>query len=268
MADYGLEFIRRRHGADRDYFISNLTSRPFDGWVALATPLKSAVLLAPLEEDQTGTAMIRHMDGRPEIYLQLKPGASVVVRAFDEQISEVKEWMYFTPSKGEIILTGSWEVNFIQGGPELPKSFHTSTLKSWTANGDSAAMRFAGTARYRLEFELDKTAGDDWLLDLGKVCESARIRINGRDAGALWSIPFSKRVGEYLKQGKNTLEIEVTNMSANRLRDLDRRGVDWQKYFFVDVHYKTFDASKWSLMDSGLLGPVRLIPMHRKILSK
>ena len=65
-----------------------------------------------------------------------------------------------------------------------------------------------------------------------------------------------------IKEGKNILEVEVTNLSANRLRDLDRRGVKWQKYFFVNVFYKSFDASSWPLMDSGLLGPVRLIPMR------
>ncbi|MCU0787007.1 MAG: hypothetical protein MUC91_02280, partial [Verrucomicrobia bacterium] len=63
----------------------------------------------------------------------------------------------------------------------------------------------------------------------------------------------------------NVLEVEVTNTSANRIRDLDRRGVSWQTFHdinFVNMNYKEFDASNWPLEDSGLLGPVRLIPVR------
>ena len=59
------------------------------------------------------------------------------------------------------------------------------------------------------------------------------------------------------------IAIEVTNLSANRIRDLDQRGVDWKKFYeinFVDHTYKPFDASKWDLEPSGLPGPVRLLP--------
>ena len=103
---------------------------------------------------------------------------------------------------------------------------------------------------------------NNWQLDLGEVRESARVRINGNELGTLWSNPFSVQFDKYLKKGKNVLEVEVTNLSANRLRDMDQRSVNWQKYFFVNVFYKNFNASLWPLMDSGLLGPVQLHPMR------
>jgi hypothetical protein len=62
----------------------------------------------------------------------------------------------------------------------------------------------------------------------------------------------------------NLLEVEVTNVSANRIRDLDRRGVNWKNFNdinFVNLNYKPFDASNWPLTDSGLLGPVTLTPV-------
>jgi hypothetical protein len=31
---------------------------------------------------------------------------------------------------------------------------------------------------------------------------------------------------------------------------------------FVNVNYKPFDAADWPLRPSGLLGPVRLVPMR------
>ena len=88
--------------------------------------------------------------------------------------------------------------------------------------------------------------------------------INGKEAAGLFSVPFTAPVGRFLKPGRNLLELEVTNLTANRIRDLDLRKVQWKIFNeinFVDQNYKKFDASKWSLTPSGLLGPVTLTPM-------
>jgi hypothetical protein len=69
-----------------------------------------------------------------------------------------------------------------------------------------------------------------------------------------------------LKPRGNILEVEVTNFSANRIRDLDRRGVKWKTFYdinFVNLEYKPFDASGWPLYESGLLGPVTLTRVDR-----
>ena len=68
-------------------------------------------------------------------------------------------------------------------------------------------------------------------------------------------------VVDNLKLKGNQLEIEVTSVSANRIRDLDRHGIKWKNFYdinFVDINYKPFDASDWPLTDCGLLGPVTL----------
>ena len=105
------------------------------------------------------------------------------------------------------------------------------------------------------------------MLDLGDVRESARVRLNGKDAGALIALPFRLRVGERLQPGENLLEIEVTNLTANRIRDLDRRGVDWKimkDANIVNVNYQKFEPAGWDLVPSGLLGPVKLIPLSKR----
>ncbi len=117
-----------------------------------------------------------------------------------------------------------------------------------------------------MEFNAPISSGaSDWILDLGDVRESARVTLNGQSVGTLWSLPFRTRVGSHLKPGRNVLEVEVTNFAANRIRDLDRRGVPWKimkEINFVDIHYKPFDASKWDVAPSGLLGPVTLPPLR------
>ncbi len=103
------------------------------------------------------------------------------------------------------------------------------------------------------------------MLDLGDVRESARVRINGKKAAALFALPMRARVGRYLKKGVNKIEIEVTNLSANRIRDLEIRKVDWKimrDTNIVTPAYKSFDGSIWPLQPSGLLGPVTLTPIE------
>jgi hypothetical protein len=151
-------------------------------------------------------------------------------------------------------------VKFLQGGPELPTEFQPPTLTSWTGREDANSQRFAGTALYSLVF--DAPAADErYILNLGKVCQSARVRVNGRDYGTLFAAPFRVLVDGLRPQG-NVLEVEVTNVSANRIRDLDRRKVAWRVFHdinFVNLDYRPFDATDWPLYDSGLLGPVTLI---------
>ena len=164
------------------------------------------------------------------------------------------------------MIEGQWNVTFVDGGPNLPDNHQMEQLESWTKLDDSRAKSFAGTARYKIEFDKPAQKADDWILELGRVCESARVSLNGRMVGTVWCEPFQCQISRYIRSGKNVLEIEVTNLAANRIRDMDKRRVNW-KYFYdinvVDKNYKLFDASAWPLRYSGLLGPVRLIPQHR-----
>jgi len=64
-----------------------------------------------------------------------------------------------------------------------------------------------------------------------------------------------------LKEGENALEIEVSNLGANRLRALDCKGVEWKNFEdinMVGIDYKPLDASSWPVQPSGLIGPVKL----------
>ena len=102
-------------------------------------------------------------------------------------------------------------------------------------------------------------------LNLGDVRQSARVKLNGKNYGILVAPPFRVMV-DNLKPTGNQLEIEVTSVAANRIRDLDRRHVDWKIFKdinVVNVNYRPFDASSWPLTDCGLLGPVTLTPLQK-----
>ena len=82
--------------------------------------------------------------------------------------------------------------------------------------------------------------------------------------GTAFTAPFHFQIGS-IQSKDNLLEIEITSTAANRIRDLDRRQVEWRKFHdinFVNIDYKPFDASVWPLADAGLLGPVTLVPVE------
>ena len=135
-------------------------------------------------------------------------------------------------------------------------------MRSWTEQASDACKNFSGTALYRLEFDLKETFPA--LLDLGEIYHTAKVRLNGKDAGTCWAPPHRLDVRDLLVAGKNVIEVEVTNLAANRIADLDRRKVPWKAFHeinFVNIDYKNFDASGWEPLPSGLLGPVTLIPV-------
>jgi len=259
----GVEFIRRTHSQGHHYFLANLGKHHLDGWVKLGVKAKSVVIFDPRFR-QRGLAAVRQAEnGATEVYLQLKPGDSCILRTFSSQKIDGPKWRYSQPKGQPCEIKGTWKITFIKGGPKLPAGFETKTLNSWTTLGGPEARAFSGTANYTITFGKPAGDADDWLLDLGRVCESARVRINGRYVGALFSIPFQIPVGEFLRKGKNTLEVEVTNLMANRVADLERRKVVWQRVYYDSTLVATDwpDISRWAPRESGLLGPVHLVPL-------
>ena len=181
-------------------------------------------------------------------------------------MSDGSDWAYRKQSGDPVDVTGRWSITFMEGGPRLPGKIETGAPASWTELGGDDARSFSGTAKYEVTFRMPETAADDWTLDLGKVRESARVTVNGQPAGVAWCHPFRLPVGRFLRPGLNTLAVEVTNLAANRIADLDRRGVPWKRFHdinFVNIRYEPFDAAKWEPVPSGLPGPVRLVPVKR-----
>jgi hypothetical protein len=259
-----LSFIRRSFDGGWNYFIANRSATKFDNWLFLARAAKSVVILDPT----TGKSGVvaRNKDG--QIRLQLAAGESVILRAFADKKVEGPAWNYWQTNGQPVEITGSWNVKFILGGPTLPADFQTAKLASWTTFPDTNTQAFAGTAKYETTFDAPNLQSairnPQFFLDLGDVRQSARVRVNGKDYGTLITPPF-RVVVDNLKPTGNTLEVEVTSVAANRIRDLDRRGVPWKTFRdinIVDINYKPFDASNWPLTDCGLLGPVTLTPLR------
>jgi hypothetical protein len=245
------------------YFMVNRTGTNFDDWSSLAGAAKSVVAMDPMS-GRVGLAECRAtplaVNENTDVHLQLAPGQSVILRAFTSKMVKGVARDYRKADGQPIQITGQWKVSFAQGGPGLPADFQTDKLASWTTFPDTNAQAFAGTAKYEITFDAPESAGKHFEIDLGDVRQSARVKLNGKDYGTVIMPPFNVVV-DNLKPTGNQLEVEVTSVAANRIRDLDRRGVQWKIFKdinVVNVNYRPFDASNWPLTDCGLLGPVTM----------
>src|SRR5436189_6448629 len=91
LTQWGLSVIRRSFEGGRHYFIANHSEKDFERWVPLGQEANSVLILDPIT-GKSGVAAFRHGDMGAEIYLQLAPGESVILRTFADKKVEGPAW--------------------------------------------------------------------------------------------------------------------------------------------------------------------------------
>ena len=270
MVNQGLQYIRRKFEHGYYYFIVNRSDEPIDRWISICRPAKSVAIFNPLN-GKTGMAAVRTSGPDvQEVYLQLHPGESCILQTFDTLV-DGKIYDYCKPPGQGYLIEGSWKVRFISGGPILPPDITTEKLGSWTDFNEEGVKEFSGTARYTITFDRPEEDTGNWILDLGSICESARVRLNGTDLGVLFTPPYRVLLSDSQIRNKNRLEVEVSSLMANRIADMDRKGINYKKFYNINFPARIrdnsdekglFNASGWAPVPSGLIGPVMLIPVE------
>ncbi|MEQ8878933.1 MAG: glycosyl hydrolase, partial [Cyclobacteriaceae bacterium] len=167
-------------------------------------------------------------------------------------------------------IDGAWEVNFSEewGAPE---KVVLGELKSWTDFEEEGIKYYSGTARYKtiIHYEINSSVAENQsvLLDLGEVSKIGEVWLNGEPLGICWTKPFQFDVTEYIKPGDNVLEIEVANTWSNRM--VGDRLTEGKGYTYSNIQVTSlkgldkirFPWAEVPLIESGLLGPVKLITL-------
>ena len=252
----GLSVIRRSNDHGHHYFVANLTPNDVEGYVELAASFQSVALFNPMTGNITKGKV---QDGK--VWINLKSGQSVIVQTFDTEIALDSEDAE-TQELGSLEISGPWTLTL----PGIAKPYTLEKLQCWETLDEQTAV-FMGTGTYETTFTLTaaqmKTATHGFRIDLGDVRESARVWLNGEHLGCVWAVPFVLDCAGHVKEGTNTLRIEVTNLPANRISDMDRQGMVWR--IFEDINMSTISGSNtfdnWVLVPSGLNSTVKLVPV-------
>jgi hypothetical protein len=245
------------------YFVSNQSDRP----VTIKPQFRVMGLLPELWDAVTGEILLlpafEQKDETAVVPLKLEAygSAFVVFRKKGSPAASDIAANYPEPTV-KIPVNSAWKVRFesdaVKRGPSETVTF--AELKDWTQSEDERIRYYSGTAVYTTQFTVeDNVRGKKWYLDLGKVSVMAKVKINGAYAGGVWTAPYRVNVTKYLKQGENTLEIEVVNTWVNRIIG-DLNLPDEQRK--VRPNYNSWKADS-PLQSSGLTGPVEIIAVEK-----
>jgi hypothetical protein len=154
-------------------------------------------------------------------------------------------------------LVGPWTLRLGEGSPVL-----LSALQSW--NDLPEGKTYSGWGTYEIMFEVADPGKDlAWLLDLGRVHETAEAELNGVALGAAWKGLRRLPCRDALKPGRNQLKVRVANLWIHHMHSLpppdvkalaETYGIRWGRYG---------ETGMQELPPSGLLGPVRLVACQR-----
>ena len=256
----GLRAIRRSNATGHHYFIANLTPNDVDEMIALTVDFNDAALFNPM----TGEIYQASVDGN-KVRISLRSGESVILQTYKKTANwkELKPSAPITPHEAPITLGNKWTLAFVEEAPKVEQTFQLDKVQTWETLDNDAAKVTMGTGVYTTTLTLTKAQAEkQWTIDLGDVRESARVYINGTFIGCAWAVPYVLDTKNTLKAGNNEIRIEVTNLPANRIADLDRKGVKWRKFNeinIVDLNYKKTGYENWTPVKSGLNSEVKLV---------
>jgi hypothetical protein len=248
----GSAFIVFRKQADNNHFVSiqanDVTSFP-------SPRIDSRRTMEVLCGDQDYIELLIYESGR--YTLQTAAGRRLNVEV--DAVPEMQE------------IRGPWEVRFPEGSGAPPSRLFPELI-SWTEDSEDGVKYFSGIATYHKEFQLsaDQLRADRRIfLDLGRVRFVADVYLNDNHLGILWKPPFRVNITPAAKPGKNRLVVEVANTWSNRLTG-DANSPQGHRYCQTNITCSLTWRTLWKdtpLLESGLLGPVRLLVADRAIVS-
>jgi hypothetical protein len=302
--DTQIDYIHRRTDQEDIYFVRNKKARAEHIEITCRVTGKVPELWCPqsgrmhtvpaynqtdqgtrlaLSLESYGSVFVVFRHPAPPVHVQTStPGLQVTHKTDDSlEVSASKSGSYQleTSDKRSLAVTipdlpkarqlkGPWTLHFAKGWG-APNSVVLPQLRSWTDFEDPGIRHFSGIARYELSFDLPR----NWLgsnrqvhLDLGKLWAVGRVRLNGQPLGILWTPPYHVDISDAAHLGQNKLEVEIANTWSNRLVG-DTTLPDDQRFCRTNITVSGTPGRPWKdvpLRESGLLGPVRLIPAVRK----
>jgi hypothetical protein len=272
-----IDWIHRRDRNLDIYFLANLTELEVDVEVAFRISGKSPELWDAVSGSIRELPEFREENGRTLLPLRFAAKQSWFVVFRGPAKRDRRRGARNFPSLTRIgEVSGPWLVSFDKkwGGPE---NVVFEQLDDWTKRSEPSIRFYSGAATYRNVFKLPRGSSKQVYLELGEVKNLAQVRVNGSDAGIVWTAPWRVDIGKFVRSGDNELEIEVVNLWPNRLIGDGDLPLD-QRYTKTNV--KTYERklppgfSCWweseclerkksgapaKLLPSGLLGPVVLL---------
>jgi hypothetical protein len=270
------DWIHRIHGPIDIYFISNQSSNHASAEILFRVAGKQPELWDAVSGSIRDLTDWEIKNGRTLVPLDFAPRQSwfvLFIKASDAKNGDKKSNFPTLAPVQE--LSDSWAVSFdpAWGGPG---KVAFDKLIDWTMRPEKGIHYYSGIATYQTIFSMKSPTVQKQrlFLDLGQVKNVARVKINDRDLGVVWTAPWQIEITNALRLGANSLEIEVANLWPNRLIGDSTKPVEKR---LTATNVRTYDTmasgtygcaiceerkrsgKPAQALPSGLLGPVKIL---------
>jgi len=282
-----LRYAHRRTENQEIYFVSNRLNSAVDAEATFRVSGVQPELWHPETGERRALPEYEDKLGAVTIPLAFAAFESFFV-VFSKEVPDEDAAIENFPIQNVVMaLNGSWDVSFNpeRGGPD---AIEFDELQNWSQHSESGIRYYSGIATYSKAFDLPGALNPDadYLIDLGKAFEMARVSLNGVELGVAWTHPWRVRVGDAMKAKNNLLTVELANSWENRLIGDEAsefssiRTVQWEngllggqlysagQYTFTTYpsaasYFGAVEIEEAQLQPSGLLGPVRIIGLDQ-----
>ncbi len=198
----------------------------------------------------TTPANWREVNGRTEVELNLPTNGSVFV-VFPKNKREEMLPVEVVNIEKIPFNVKSWTVHF----PLINETIKTDTLFDWSKSDNEKIKFYSGAVEYESTFDMKAIPDGRVYLQLGDIANVATVFVNGKECGVAWTSPYEVDVTNALKQGTNTLQVNVTNTWANALRGSDQGKAPFEG-IWTNAKYRLPGNE---LIPAGWFGPYTLI---------
>lgn len=149
----------------------------------------------------------------------------------------------------------AWNVEF-KGKLSNPAPIQIEKLFDLATSTNDSIKYFSGNMIYKSTFDFDYvlSKSEKVYLNLGEVNKMAKVWVNDKYVGGVWTMPYRIDISSALQQGENTIRMDVVNTWVNRLIG-DIRLSKEKRETKVGVHSYKPDSP---LQKTGLIGPLNL----------
>ena len=271
-------FIHRHAGEAEIYFLANTADVAKSVKASFRVKNLKPEWWDPFTGEVTAARVETQTNTATTVNLELEPYGSRVLVFTNRSLPGARKAQAAVPEP--VNISAGWQVSFGSNGVRQ----RMETLHSW--DSDEATKYFSGVAAYENTFVVPDALlrdGLDVRLDFGDtrpempdagargangmratleapVRDAAVVYINDQRAGSVWHAPYSLDVRSFLRSGQNRIRIEVANTAMNHMA-----GHAMPDYRLLNLRYgerfQVQDLQKVRPLPSGLLGPIRLIPV-------
>ncbi|HEU4790726.1 MAG TPA: glycosyl hydrolase [Flavobacterium sp.] len=177
------------------------------------------------------------------IQYRIAPYSSVILFASTttkEDKNQLSTLPILADNGKEILSIDQWDVK--ADNIEIKET----SLFDWKTNEKLKYSSAEGIYNSKFQWQPDNSS-KRYFLDLGSVCYTAEVFINGKYVGNRIFAPYIFDVTSFLKSGTNLIEVHITPGQLNGFISNAKNG---------DKRYVQFKGKENEIMSAGLIGPV------------